>query len=112
MIDISKEQYRLLKKIKKSKRIPTSTLTDSELEICKYLMHNNCIEAALFSHQDITGAYHTLKKLPKEIALTQAGESQIYAFRSTFYRWWIPVIISAIALIVSISVPIAQVLML
>ncbi len=102
MLNLSKEQYKMLLKIKKSNYITSSSLSDKEIEICKYLMYNGYIESSLFSRQDINGAYHTLKKLPEKISITQTGETQIYVFRSTFYKWWIPVVISIAALIVSI----------
>lgn len=110
MINLSKEQYKMLLKIKKSNKLPTSSLTEKELEICTFLMYKHCITSRLFSCPDITGVNHTLEKLPKELTITQTGEAEIYVFRSTFYKWWIPVVISVLALLVSIVVPIVQAL--
>ena len=107
MVDLSKEQYKVLRKIKKHGAIQQSSLSDRELTICRYLLTVECLEAKCIYHPTATGI-GTSTVLPSEIRLSQTGEAQIYAFRSTFYKWWVPVVISIIALIISIAVPVFQ----
>ena len=107
MIDLSKKQYKMLCKIKRYGAIEKSSLSDNELTICQYLLAKDCL---LASHQTVANfnKIQTIKNLPPQIRLNQTGEAQIYAFRSTFYKWWIPVVISLISLLISITTPIIQ----
>jgi hypothetical protein len=110
MIDLSKKQYKMLCKIKRNGSIEKSSLSDNELTICQYLLTKDCL---LASYQTVPNfnKIQSIKKLPPQIMLNQTGEAQIYAFRSTFYKWWIPVVISFISLLISITMPIIQVLL-
>ena len=101
MLDISREQYKMLSKINKATTLQSSSLSTEELEICEYLVDHECIKARTFAHPDFKGGIHVQRSLPPDIELTQTGKAQLYAFRSTFYKWWIPVIISVLALIIS-----------
>lgn len=102
MIGISKSQYKMLRKIQKQKSISASSLSENELEICQHLMEMECLKC-----RDFFGK----RALPSEVEVSQKGEAQIYLFRSTFYKWWIPVVISILALIVSIAAPIFSALL-
>lgn len=87
MNDLSKKQYKMLCEIKKRGGIFNRPLSTEEKEICKYLSKLGCLY------------FITTPSSKKTVQLTQFGETQIYAFRSTFYKWWIPVIISMLAAI-------------
>lgn len=102
VLDISREQYKMLLKIDKAKTLQASSLSAEELEICEYLVDHECIKARTFAHPDFEGTIQVQRSLPPNIELTQIGKAQLYAFRSTFYKWWIPVIISLFALITSV----------
>ena len=112
MLDINKQQYKMLCRIQKHKVVTTDNFSSEELEICQYLMENNCIKARHFSRTDIHGDLHITKTLPTNLMLTQTGKAQIYAFRSTFYKWWIPVVISVISVALSSASIISQVIQL
>lgn len=100
MIDISRPQFKMLLKIKRARGLYADSLSLEELSICEYLLSNGCI-----SDHTVPGSASPLLKI------TQFGDAQIYIFASTFYKWWIPVIISIIALIISIAVPLFQALL-
>lgn len=102
MVDISKPQYKMLKKLHKNKCLSYEYLSDEEKEICTYLLQHNLISVTKkmgeFSKTDMI-----LPPLKIDsCSITQSGEAQIYIFKSTFYKWWIPVLISIAALIISI----------
>lgn len=103
MLDISKEQYKMLSKINKSTTLQTSSLSTEELDICQYLLDHEFIKAKERPLPNFIGGIHVQKTLPPNLELTQTGKAQLYAFRSTFYKWWIPVIISIFALITSVA---------
>lgn len=102
----------MLCRIQKHNVVTTDNFSPEELEICQYLMENNCIKGRHFSHADIHGNLHITKALPNNLMLTQTGKAQIYAFRSTFYKWWIPVVISVISVALSSASIISQVIVL
>lgn len=109
MIDLSKPQYKMLCKIKTKKAIPKSSLSESELAICQYLFKQKCfITQTKTVAFGLTPQIETIELFPETIQLSQIGEAQIYAFRSTFYKWWIPVVVSILSLLISIAVPVIQ----
>lgn len=110
MIDLSKEQYKMLCKIQK-KNLTKSDLSERELSVCEYLLEIECIRPDTQILPNYGGRSSVVKLFPSKLECTQKGEAQVYAFRSTFYKWWIPVVISVIALLVSIIVPITQALL-
>ncbi len=101
MVDISKPQYKMLVKIHKRNQLPYESLSEEEKDICSYLLAHNLI--CVIKQLDKSSA--PSMQLPavkiKSVQITQAGMAQIYTFKSTFYKWWIPVVISIIALILS-----------
>lgn len=113
MVDLSKKQYKMLCKIKKNGFIEKSSLSNTELSICQYLLSVDCLQAfhEVVPSLNFDTKIQTVKRLPLKIELNQTGEAQIYAFRSTFYKWWIPVVISVISLLISITIPITQMLL-
>ena len=112
MVDLSKKQYKMLCRIKKQGNISLTSLTEDEKSVCLYLLDQKCI----VSPKRLPAPWQssntpTSPSLPSVIRITQTGEAQIYTFRSKFYKWWIPVVISIIALITSVAVPVAQLLL-
>lgn len=92
---ISKKQYKLLKKISKNK-----TIKNKELNNLKYLLSIKCVERN--TSNDITDEAGNLISTDEIYIITSYGEAVMYDFKATFYKWWIPVVISIGAFIVSV----------
>ncbi len=112
MTSLSKEQYKMLLRISRYHGLNASSLDGHEIEICKYLLHNSFVKGRVFHQHDINGNAVTTKSLPANIEITQAGEAALYEFKSQFYKWWIPVIISIISVALSSTSIISQVIQL
>lgn len=101
-VDISRGQYLLLKKFRKD-NISAESLDKKQLDDCDYLVKCGFLKAIkelkLYEHA-IGGA----RPIPTiaSFSTTASGRAAIYSFKATFYKWWIPVIISIASLIVSI----------
>lgn len=109
-MDISKDQYKMLKQIKKS-NVNTSGMSEYEIDICKFLMDKKFLKAREFSHYDrITNSVYVERSLPDELELTQAGEAQLYSYKASFHHWWIPVAVSILSAAVSLASALWQVL--
>ena len=96
---ISRAQYNLLKRAIKSKELCVDDLNDIELEQAKFLYKNKFLvvsERKTSSSNGITGIYIYKYKV------SQSGEAEMYLFKTSFYKWWVPVVISIGAFIVSI----------
>lgn len=100
MIEISNRHYRFLKRIKKQRILYVSNLSSDEKAIARYLATAKCIKAKNQINQSIP---EITRITPKSYEITQYGKAQIYAFKAKFYKWWIPVVISVCALIVSVA---------
>lgn len=108
MLEIDKKQYKLLKYISRHSPITYASFSPEQQEICKYLLSKKMIRG-------ITG-YNP--NAPKDVfqttifsySITQLGMAQIYSFKSTLYKWWIPVIISIISLSLSAVAVICSIL--
>lgn len=111
-MNISKEQYKLLKKIAKYNVISTSQLSAYEKEACIFLEQKGFLLIASQDRISENGTIDIFHCYPTEYKITQARRVEIYAFKSTFYKWWIPLVISVIAILVSIVMPIIQFLLL
>lgn len=112
-LDVTKKShYKLLKRISRRTTISAESLSEEELDICSYLHSLKLIECNMQNpivHENAYG-FQSLVYEHVEYSITQAGKAEIYNFKSTFYKWWIPVVISIIALIVSIAAVLVQVL--
>lgn len=103
MIDINREQYKMLCRIKKSNGLPQESLSDNDIKVCYYLLEHNCVsEAQSYPAPPYINRPPAKKRLPATIEITQTGKAQIYIFRTTFHKWWIPLALSGAALIFSI----------
>lgn len=103
MIDINREQYKMLCRIKKSDGLLQKSLSENDIQVCYYLLEHNCIsEAQAYPSPPYINRPPAKKRLPATIEITQTGKAQLYIFRTTFHKWWIPLALSGSALIVSI----------
>ncbi len=103
MSNLSKSQYKMLCRIKKEKTTSTNSLSKEEVEICSYLLTHGCIVPRCSPALNSSGRLINIKLLPEHLKITQEGEAHIYSFRSTFYKWWIPVVVSIFSLLISIA---------
>jgi hypothetical protein len=94
MVDIDLKQYRMLKKVDKHSSIDAAFLSKEEKDICAFLLEKQFLAVTKSYRRNEQGDIDIFNLYPKEYSITQAGKAQIYAFKSTFYKWWIPVIIS------------------
>lgn len=101
MVDISKSQYKMLVKVHKRNQLPYESLSEEEKDICSYLLAHNLIRVIKQLDKSSAPSMQLPAVKIKSVQITQAGMAQIYTFKSTFYKWWIPVVISIIALILS-----------
>lgn len=85
---MTKEQYRFLKKIDADTLVSRDTLTDNELDMQQYLQQNQMLS-------------QVMKNRTPHYYVTQHGKSEMTNFMLSYYRWWLPVIVSVAALIVS-----------
>ena len=99
MIEISNKQYRFLKKIKRRTVVYVSDLSPNEITMARYLSTAKCIKAV---HRMDLSVPDVARVVPKSYQITQYGEAQLYTFKAKFYKWWIPVVISIFALIISV----------
>lgn len=100
--DISRNQYRLLKKFCKSNVFITS-MSKEQADDCQHLLDLGFLEPLIEYNDYIfsNGEHHPSPDVAS-YTTTAAGRAAIYSFKATFYKWWIPVIISIASLIVSI----------
>lgn len=103
MVDISPEQYRMLKKISRNDSAQTDSMSKDEKEICAFLATKGFLSVSKKCRTDESGNLDLFNTYPSEYTITQSGKAQIYAFKSTFYKWWIPVIISIAAIAISLA---------
>ena len=95
---ISRNQYKLLKKISKNNQINLKEVKDTEIDNFNYLADNNLLTITENSYK----LYDTDACLIDAIyKVSPLGEAEMYEFKSTFYKWWIPVVISIEAFVVS-----------
>lgn len=92
---MNKQQYAFLKKLSKAGSTSSKDLSDTEHSMKQYLFVLGYISQTM---RNKTPYYH----------VTQKGEDEMFQFALKYYRWWIPVIISCIALIVSIATAILK----
>ena len=107
MNPINRKQYKMLKRIRKAGSLKRDDLADSEKEICNYLMQSSFIKKVGDKSHSIEEAYNS-RKLPEDIELSQSGEAAMFDFRSKFYKWWIPVVISIVSVLLSSASIVSQ----
>lgn len=113
LVEINKEQYKLLKYINKKGTIYCDQLTSDELDICKYLFKNDLINRTTKTISKRNNDYVSLDVITDSYSINQDGKAQISAFKSTFYKTrtsLIMSIFSTVAAIVSTIVSIIALL--
>lgn len=103
MIDTNFSQFLMLKRIKRANPLPNKNLSKEEYKIIQYLLEHNFVKEN-FSFGNIT-SYDNIyidHSLLTGYQITEAGKAQIWTFSTKFLKWWIPLAVSLIALIVSI----------
>lgn len=103
MIDTSFSQYLMLKRIKKANPLLNQNLSQEQYEIIQYLEEHNFVEE-IVSDDDWTFDNNILFTNSASVGFraTETGKAQISTYNATFFKWWIPLVISIIALAVSI----------
>ncbi len=105
MNNLSKEQYKLLKKINKFQQIKDTDINSSDKEIILSLLPTELVEINwLFDAQPFIEKRMPFPNdtFPPEYKITQAGKAYIQSAKKSTIKWCIPTIISLIALLVSI----------
>lgn len=96
MDDLSKKQYKLLKKLYK-KNLIQSELSEKDNQRIESLG-----KIGLVKYKNIFEDENSLKVLDNELSITPKGEAAYDSYVRSKRRWLIPVIISIAALIISI----------
>lgn len=99
MVDISYEQYKTLKKIKKSESVKLSNLTEDELECCEYLLKHKFID---YDDELLGDSIENFQYVVDAYKITQKGHAQLFTFVASFHKWWIPLVISLASLVLSV----------
>lgn len=110
MPNIDAAQYRILKRLHKKGPIQSNHILPAQKSDYGYLLKCGYITEIkqLQESVTVTGKRPVVRVTGYEI--TAEGRAERYDFKATFYKWWIPVVISIIALIVSIIALLAQLL--
>lgn len=92
MTDIARTQYLLMCKMNRKKSISISSMSNRQKDDLDFLKSKGYVKIS-------KPATHSS---PAQYQVTAAGRAAMYVFLSTFYKWWIPVIISIGSLTVSV----------
>ena len=93
-MELTKEQYRLLKFIKRKKVIERDDIPERKSSSLSKLIECNFVENYGVGHSGIDCEYY-------EIAINENGKMYIETRKRSDSRFWFPVIVSIIAVIVS-----------
>lgn len=99
MTDINYSQYRMLCKINKVTKINPNSFSKEDYEICEFLCSCKLLAKEEKHFRDSNGKINIFKFEVTEYKITQAGKAQISVYRLSFHKWWIPLIISIVAII-------------
>lgn len=102
MSSIDSKQYKLLTKLKHND-LPADSLSPIESEDCFYLVH--CGYVTPIKDRVMCNTPSGSRRLLKTTCykITPYGRAARYEFKATFYKWWIPVIISILAIVISLA---------
>ena len=105
MIHLSKPQKQLFRKIYKVNTLDCSNMSESQLEIVKYLDNLGFLNAkhkSLTQYNSDTGHLETINLEYISVKISEKGKSYIAEVKSVFIRFLIPVTVSICALVISI----------
>ncbi len=99
---ISGQQFRLLLKFRKENS-SVASLSEEKLDDCKYLVNIGYL-TPIREYCETSPPINGRSCIPKltRYETTAPGRAAIYGFVATFLKWWIPVVISIAAFIVSL----------
>ena len=97
-MDLSNSQYKLLKRIRKNKKIDLSSFSESEREDVSYLANNGLVH-----YESVYDEDKPLKILRTDAVIQPKGKAEYDTYRRVRLRWMIPLVISILALLVSIG---------
>ena len=103
MVDISFQQYRMLKRISKQNIISAHFLSLEQRDICEFLYNKDFLRISKKERLTPNGEIDIFGLHPAEYTITQAGKAQISAYEASYHKWWFSVVISVISLIISIG---------
>lgn len=93
-MDLTNERYKHLKYIARKKSILESKLPESMKDSVSVLEEQGYVLRIGFGHSGIDFAYY-------EIQITEFGKMYIASRQKEGFRFWVPIIISVISLIIS-----------
>lgn len=99
---ISSEQYRLLCAINRNPHINTAAFTGTKKQDFDFLLKEKYVEP-IKERQPIdtpNGSRRILQTVGYRT--TSEGRAIAYTFKATFYKWWIPVLLSIVSIVLSI----------
>lgn len=100
--DISHRQFVLLRKFQNGHPI-ISSFSKSDMDDCSYLVKSGfLVPVKEYVHSDF--AIGGARPVPTVVSYstTAAGRAAMYDFRAAFHKWWISVVISSAAFMVSL----------
>lgn len=92
MTDIARTQFFLMVKMQRRGSLSYDSLNDSGKDDLNFLKNKGYVRISRPASPGASARY----------SVTAAGRAALYAFRSTFLKWWIPVVISVASFIVSV----------
>lgn len=93
---VNSRQYKMLKRISKYNLFEYTDFSDDESEIIKFLADQGFVAYTADPNTESRISYK------KYCRITQSGYAEIYSFKVEHFRFWIPSVISLIALLTSI----------
>lgn len=93
---INSRQYKMLKKISEHNLFEYTELSQNESDIISFLANQGFIAYAADPNTESRISHK------KYCQITQAGYAEIYSFKVEHFRFWLPSVISLIALLTSI----------
>lgn len=92
MTDIARTQFFLMVKMQRRGSLSYDSLNDSGKDDLNFLKSKGYVRISRPASPGASARY----------SVTAAWRAALYAFRSTFLKWWIPVVISVASFIVSV----------
>lgn len=102
MSSIDSKQYKLLTKLKRND-LSADSLSQIESEDCLYLVQCGYATPAKDRVMCNTPGGSRRLLITTCYKITPSGRAARYEFKATFYKWWIPVVISILAIVISLA---------
>lgn len=96
MTHVSFKQYMILRRVKKyGSTISTDHLSKEECEICAFLCKKEYLEIVSATYANDFSRHGKVYKI------SQYGKAAISSYVAAFHKWWIPLLISILAVVMS-----------